>query len=88
MKFQLQKSFGFERLENSSIAFRSNSQACGGRGRRRDLTFNLKSDVQFNGVGRLPSYISFNKGADAMNDQDQWTSYSQWGMFPTETKYS
>jgi tetratricopeptide (TPR) repeat protein len=46
------------------------------------------SKIQFNGVGGLPTYISFTQGADDMSDHDKWISYSHWGMFPTGTKYS
>jgi hypothetical protein len=28
------------------------------------------------------------KGADDMNDHDEWTSYSHWGMFALERKSS
>jgi hypothetical protein len=45
-----------------------------------------KSKIQFNGVGGLPTYLSFTQGADDMNDE--WISCSHWGMFPTGTKYS
>jgi hypothetical protein len=50
----------------------------------------LKSDTQFNGADGLPAYIDSKpeQGVDAMSDQDEWTSYSQWGMFPTGTKFS
>jgi predicted heme/steroid binding protein len=44
-----------------------------------------KSKIQFNGVGGLPTYISFMQGADDMSDHDKWTSYSHWGMFLTGT---
>jgi hypothetical protein len=44
--------------------------------------------MQFNGPGGLPTYIGFLQGADAMNDHDEWTSCSQWGMFLTATKDS
>jgi hypothetical protein len=47
-----------------------------------------KSKIQFNGVGGLPTYISFTQGADDMGDHDKWISYSHWGMFLTGTKYS
>jgi hypothetical protein len=47
-----------------------------------------KSKIQFNGVGGLPTYISFTQGADDMSDHDKWISYSHWGMFPTGKKYS
>jgi hypothetical protein len=42
-----------------------------------------KSKMQFNGVGGLPTYLSFTHGADDMNDE--WISCSHWGMFPTGT---
>jgi hypothetical protein len=45
-----------------------------------------KSKNHFNGTGGLPTYISFTQGADDMNDHDEWTSYSQWGMFLTRSK--
>jgi hypothetical protein len=47
-----------------------------------------KSEIQFNGVGGLLTYISFTQGADDMSDHDEWYSYSHWGMFLTGTKYS
>jgi hypothetical protein len=47
-----------------------------------------KSKIQFNGVGGLPTCISFTQGADDMSDHDEWISYSHWGMFPAGTKYS
>jgi hypothetical protein len=47
-----------------------------------------KSKIQFNGVGGLPTCISFMQGADDMSDHDKWTSYSHRGMFLTGTKYS
>jgi hypothetical protein len=28
------------------------------------------------------------QGADDMNDHDEWTSYSHWGMFMTGTEHS
>jgi hypothetical protein len=50
----------------------------------------LKPDTQFNGVDGLLAYIGSKpkQGVDAMSDQDEWTSYSQWGMFPSGTKLS
>jgi hypothetical protein len=45
-------------------------------------------NTQFNGPGGSPTYIGFFTGADAMNDHDEWISYSQWGMFPAGTKDS
>jgi len=47
-----------------------------------------KSKTQFNGVGGLPTYISFTQGADDMSEHDEWTSYSHWGMFLTAGKHS
>jgi hypothetical protein len=47
-----------------------------------------KSKTQFNGAGGSPTYISLTQGADDMNDHDEWTSYSQWGMFLTRSKTS
>jgi hypothetical protein len=47
-----------------------------------------KSNIQFNGAGGSPTYISFTQGADDMRDHDEWTSYSHWGMFLTRRKYS
>jgi hypothetical protein len=47
-----------------------------------------KPKTQFNGAGGLPTYISFTQGADDMNDHDEWTSYSQWGMFLTRGETS
>jgi len=46
------------------------------------------SKIQFNGAGGLLTYISFTQGANDMCDHDEWTSYSQWGMFLTVGKYS
>jgi hypothetical protein len=47
-----------------------------------------ETKTQFNGAGGLPAYIGFTQGADAMNDHDEWKSYSQWGMFLTRTEVS
>jgi hypothetical protein len=34
----------------------------------------------------LGAEIMNDKGADDMNDRDEWISYSHWGMFLTGTK--
>jgi hypothetical protein len=47
-----------------------------------------ESNIQFSGVGGLPTYISFTQGADDMSDRDEWISYSHWGMFLTGRKHS
>jgi len=43
-------------------------------------------------AGQWPGYrreiVSGTQGAGDMQDQDQWTSYSHWGMFQTETEHS
>jgi capsule polysaccharide export protein KpsE/RkpR len=36
-----------------------------------------KSKTKFNGVGVLPTYISFARGADDTSDLDEWISYSR-----------
>jgi hypothetical protein len=44
----------------------------------------------FNGDGAVISYLNIirTKGADDMNDRDEWISYSHWGMFTQERKSS
>jgi hypothetical protein len=54
----------------------------GGSCRLRSLTPNLIEPADCR-----PTSVS-QQGADAMNDHDEWTSYSQWGMFPVATKVS
>ena len=44
----------------------------------------------FNGDGAVVSYLNImcTKGADDMSDNDEWISYSHWGMFTPERKSS
>ena len=38
--------------------------------------------------GRRGKIMSYTEGAGDMLDQDQWTSYSHWGMFQTGAGHS
>jgi hypothetical protein len=53
------------------------------RGRLR-VTFFCEAGV----ATRWSAAIDIAEGADDMNDYNEWISYSHWGMFAVEQKFS